>query len=134
MMVHKQCAGPDPEYALTHRPNYYFSFHQYISIMRINKFNKAASLLPLMFMLAALLFTSCKPDDPVDPNEEELITKVQLTFTDLSNSSNTFTAIFSDPDGPGGAGPTQFDTIRLDSGAVYAATIALYDESDPGHA
>jgi hypothetical protein len=91
--------------------------------------------LPLFLLLGTsfLVATGCKPDDPVDPNEEEVITKVQLTFTDAANSSNTFTAIFSDPDGPGGNGPTQFDTIRLDSGVVYNAAIALYDESDPGN-
>jgi hypothetical protein len=98
--------------------------------------NNTLKIHPLICLLLGLpfviLLAACKPDNPIDPNEEEVITKVQLTFTDVANSSNTSTASFSDPDGPGGNGPTQFDTIRLDSGTVYNAVIALYDESDPG--
>jgi hypothetical protein len=82
-------------------------------------------------LLALLFVASCKPDEPVDPNEEELITKVQLTFTDSANGSNVLTALYSDPDGAGGAAATRFDSIRLDSGKVYNVSIALYDESDP---
>lgn len=93
-------------------------------------------LLPfaLLFLLWTVVATTgCKPDDPVDPNEEEVITKVQLTFTDSTNGSNTFDAIYSDPDGDGGNAPVRFDTIRLDSGTTYSMLISLYDESDPGN-
>ena len=93
----------------------------------MKKLQYFASILPFLFLL---LFASCKPDDPVDPNEEEVITKVQLTFTDSANATNSFMATYSDPDGDGGSAPVQFDTIRLDSGTVYNVSIALYDESD----
>lgn len=93
---------------------------------------KKTTLLSLIALMVAVLFVaSCKPDDPDDPNEEEVITKVQLTFSDSANGTNSFTVTYSDPDGDGGAVPTRFDTIRLDSGKVYNASIALYDESDP---
>lgn len=84
-------------------------------------------------LLSAGLLTSCKPDDPPNPNEEELITKVQLAFVDDVDSNNTFSAIYSDIDGAGGAGPTRFDTIRMDSGKTYEVTVGLYDESDGGN-
>lgn len=84
-------------------------------------------------LLALIFITSCKPDNPPNPNEEEVITKVQLTFTDSANSNNTFQAIYSDLDGPGGDGPTRYDSIRLDSGKIYNVEIALYDESDGGN-
>ena len=75
-------------------------------------------------------FSSCKPDEPVDPNEEELITKAQLTCTDSATGAVAFNAVYSDPDGDGGNGPVEFDSIFLDSGKVYNVRITLLDESD----
>jgi hypothetical protein len=93
---------------------------------------KKSILFHLLALLVATVFVaSCKPDDPDDPNEEELITKVQLTFTDSATGNLAYEAIYSDPDGDGGAGPVRFDTIVLDSGKTYNASIALYDESNP---
>jgi hypothetical protein len=82
-------------------------------------------------MMVGLVVSSCKPETPPDPNEEELITKIQLTFAEVGNVSNTFTAVYSDPDGDGGATPVRFDSITLDSGKVYNVNISLLDESDP---
>lgn len=87
----------------------------------------------MAFGIAVLFVASCKPDDPDDPNEEELITKVQLTFTDSANASDTWQVIYTDPDGDGGNGPTRFDSIALDSGKTYNVGIALFDESDGGN-
>jgi hypothetical protein len=95
---------------------------------------KKTRLFYALAILGMMTFAaSCKPDQPVDPNEEELITKVQLTFIDASNATNTFTAIYSDPDGDGGAAPVRFDSITLDSGKTYNVRVALYDESDPNN-
>lgn len=93
---------------------------------------KKYSIFSLVFALWILLWVaSCKPDQPVDPNEEEVITKVQLSFSDSATGAVAFVAQYSDPDGAGGAAPTRFDSIRLDSGKTYNVSIALYDESDP---
>jgi len=92
---------------------------------------KKLSFLPIFALLLTVLFVaSCKPDDPDDPNEEEVITKVTLTIADAGTGALVQTAVYSDPDGDGGAGPVRFDSLRLDSGKVYNVSIALYDESD----
>ena len=84
----------------------------------------------LLVTTLLLLGNGCKdPETPGDPNEEELITKVQLTFNDGTGAVKT--AIYSDPDGDGGNAAVRFDSIRLDSGVLYQVGIALFDESDP---
>ena len=84
------------------------------------------------FLLAfalVIVMSGCKdPDTPVDPNEEELITKVVLQFTETSGAMRQ--VVYSDPDGDGGNNAVQFDTIRLDSGMTYQTRVFLYDESD----
>lgn len=84
-----------------------------------------------LLLMVLVAWSGCKPDDPDDPNEEEVITKVQLTLTNHATGAAAGTVIYSDPDGDGGSGPTQFDTIPLDSGVVYDVRVALFDESDP---
>jgi hypothetical protein len=85
----------------------------------------------VMFLGAvALVFGSCdKAEDPVDNHEEETITTVKLNFTEQGNTSNTFSAQYSDPDGVGGNPPT-IDTIALDSGKVYLVTVEFWNESE----
>lgn len=93
------------------------------------------ALFALIFVLFAG-FSSCKndPDDPNNPgddNEQELITSLLIAFTDTSNANNTFTYGFRDPDGDGGAAPTQFDEIVLEANKTYNATLQVLDESNP---
>jgi hypothetical protein len=84
-------------------------------------------------LFLALFFAACKPDEPVDPNEEELITKVQLTFTDSATGASVSEVVYSDPDGDGGNAAVRFDSISLDSGMTYNVAISLFDESDGGN-
>lgn len=90
----------------------------------------------LSFAALSILVTGCKKDDdlpdvPPPANPPELITKIELQFTDSSNSSNTFTASFSDPDGPGGNAPVAFDSITMATNKTYEVVIKLYNESNP---
>ncbi len=95
---------------------------------------KKSSFLSLFALLLTVIFaSSCKPDEPVNPNEEEVITKVTLTIADATTGALVQTAVYSDPDGAGGAGAVRFDSLRLDSGKVYNVSIAMYDESDGGN-
>jgi len=76
-----------------------------------------------------LTFTGCKDEEVPDiVNEEELITTVSLAFENtLTGDVSTF--IFKDIDGPGGALPGQFDTIRLAADSEYNLTTSLLNES-----
>jgi hypothetical protein len=90
--------------------------------------------IPFILFGVLIGIQACKKDDklvPVPPvgNASELITKVTLTFTDPLGVNPTVVATFSDPDGPGGNAPVQFDDITLLAGATYHCAITLFDES-----
>jgi hypothetical protein len=75
---------------------------------------------------------SCKDDitTPNNPpaNESELITTMVVSMKDSADGTlKSF--VFRDKDGEGGAGPTQFDTIKLQSGRTYECKLLLLDES-----
>ncbi len=91
-------------------------------------------ILPLVCLL---FFASCKRDPCKDPSvpgcnqneEEELITTIELLFTDPSDSTFQLTAVFTDPDGPGGNSP-ESDTIVLDTNHIYYVSLSVRNESD----
>jgi hypothetical protein len=93
---------------------------------------KYISWLPLLLFVVG---ASCKKDkdQPKLPppllNSPELITGLVINFVDSANALNKTTAEFRDPDGPGGNSPTRFDTIKLESGKTYYATILVLDET-----
>ncbi|MGB3619277.1 MAG: hypothetical protein WBA12_14250 [Catalinimonas sp.] len=85
-----------------------------------------------LFLLAGFgLLTACNDDDPDPVNEEEVITTVEMVFTEVGNTANTFSIFFKDPDGDGGNAPTQQDSIILAPNTTYNVSIKLLDESDP---
>lgn len=87
---------------------------------------------PIFLLSAALmLMIACnkKNDTPPNPNEEELITTVQLTFTDSAGVQPAVTAAYRDLDGDGGNNPVQWDSIRLKANTTYNTSILLLDES-----
>jgi hypothetical protein len=75
--------------------------------------------------LTVFLATACggDVDDPHDHNEQEVITKVTLTFTP-SGGGSAIEASFNDADGPGGAAPT-VDDITLSAGTTYTVRITF---------
>jgi hypothetical protein len=88
----------------------------------------------LLGTLAIVQLGSCKKDKDLVPlpqpvNEPELITKVVLQFTDSANSSITYSATFSDPDGDGGNAPVQFDSILLPANRTFNCNILLLNET-----
>ena len=92
-----------------------------------NQFKKAGFL-----ALSVILFAQSCKDEPAPPSqpvdETELITTVRLQFEDSASGAKTY-ALFSDPDGEGGKGPVQFDSIKLKSNSSYTTRILLLDES-----
>lgn len=85
----------------------------------------------ILTLFLFLSVVSCKKNTstPPDPNEQELITTVQLTLVDSAGIQPTVTAVYNDPDGDGGNAPIQWDTIRLKPKTTYNTTILLLDES-----
>jgi hypothetical protein len=84
----------------------------------------------LMYLMTAvaLFSVSCEKDDKEDPNEEEVITTVRVSLVEAGTTTpQVFT--FRDIDGPGGAAPTVFDSIRINANKPYAATLQFLNES-----
>lgn len=82
---------------------------------------------------AILALSACKKDDdevitPPPVNEEEVITKLELTFTN-NVSGETYVWMQSDPDGDGGNDPVQsVDTLPANS--TFNLSIRLFNETE----
>lgn len=89
----------------------------------------------MILSVLGIALAACKKEkkkgveNPANPNEQELITTFKIVFTDPNGVLPNVEAQFVDIDGPGGANPTVFDTIRLAANATYNATITLLNES-----
>jgi hypothetical protein len=81
----------------------------------------------LLFGATALMLSSCEKEDNGEENEEEVITTLQLSFVPVGGG-NTLTYKFDDPDGPGGANPTQ-DQIVLAPNSSYNVTVQLLNKT-----
>lgn len=83
----------------------------------------------LALLVSASVFTGCDSDDPTPVNEEELITTVNVTFTNTADAGDVVVAKFLDLDGEGGNDPVITDpTLRAD--ATYTVTVAFLNESE----
>ena len=74
----------------------------------------------------ALALFSCDPVDPVDPNEEELITTVTVT---LVGPTSTATLSYVDIDGDGGMAPV-ITVDSLEANTVYEGSLELLNEAE----
>jgi hypothetical protein len=88
------------------------------------------NLLPVFIILLA----SCEKDErdlmnPPMNEEEEVITTVQLVFTDSAGMQPVKVFTFRDVDGPGGNNPIEFDTVLLSQNTTYYTTLWLLNES-----
>lgn len=89
----------------------------------------------LLTALVFVLFSACKKDDdsPQNPgtgnNQGEIITTVKLQFTDSAGIAPSSEFTFRDPDGSGGNGPVEFDTIRIAASTTYFVEVLLLDET-----
>ena len=83
----------------------------------------------LPILVAALLFTSCKKEEDIHPTDDnELITRVELTFTDVT-AKTTLTYTFQDKDGDPKTAPEKFDKIVLNKGVTYSVSVGVYDDT-----
>lgn len=94
--------------------------------MKMKSLNKLT-----MFVLASTLFLgSCKKDeDPKPVNEQEVITKVTLNFTNVSNNSEVVTFTYEDTDGVGGNAPT-ISSPDLKRNTTYNVSVTVLGEGN----
>ncbi|GAB3328475.1 hypothetical protein GCM10027299_30820 [Larkinella ripae] len=78
--------------------------------------------------MAAMISCSDKADEPEPADENELITTVNLKFTE-QGTTTTQTFSYRDADGDGGQAPTKFDKITLKPNKTYDLAVELLDES-----
>jgi hypothetical protein len=88
---------------------------------------KQINLLLTMALISLVIF-GCSTSDPEPVNEEELITTVNVTFTNTQNANDVVIASFVDQDGPGGNdGITTNPTLTAN--ATYTVQIEFLNES-----
>ena len=95
----------------------------------MNYLKKLNPKLLLALCIAASLSLACGSDDPEPPNEEELITTVNVTFTNNGQTDEAVTGTFRDIDGPGGEAPT-ITGVQLSANSSYTVTVEFLNESE----
>jgi len=100
--------------------------------MNINNTFWSRSLKSLTLILItgsiAILYSCGNDDEPTPENEEELITTLTMTFSNIIETTDVVVAQFRDIDGEGGQPPT-FIQPTLKANGVYNAEIELLNES-----
>ena len=81
----------------------------------------------ILFLILCSSLFSCKKDEVVPTDDNELITSVDLTFTDPNKKISTFS--YQDKDGDPNTKPEKFDRIMLDKNMNYSLEIHVYDET-----
>lgn len=90
----------------------------------------STSILALLFGLVFLTFSSCEDDDdPLIPNEEEVITDVIYTLTPTT-TGETVLFTFLDRDGDGGMDPTIGQVGVLRANTTYTGTLLFQNAVD----
>lgn len=82
----------------------------------------------LFLAILALGFTACEKDDPLIPNEEELITTLEYTLTPISGGDEVV-FLFKDIDGDGGDVPI-ISSATLAANLTYTGSLILLNESE----
>ncbi len=82
----------------------------------------------LALFFFTISFTACDPDDPIIPNEEELITSLVYSLTP-SDGTAVKTFSFQDLDGDGGNAPIIM-VATLEANTTYTGTISIMNEAE----
>ncbi|MCC7298200.1 MAG: hypothetical protein IT244_07705 [Bacteroidia bacterium] len=88
-------------------------------------YKKSSIAFALIALAGTFIFSSCKKKKT---DEEELITTVKFSLQQNNITKGTFQ--WKDLDGDGGNAPQPTDTITLDSGMIYNASVAFLNESN----
>ncbi len=90
--------------------------------------SKIQTILAAFFVATILIISSCKKEDPVIPNEEEVITTLKYTLTPDSGGTPIVLS-FQDLDGEGGNAPI-ITGGTLDTNATYTGSMELLNEQE----
>lgn len=82
-----------------------------------------------LFACFMLFLMSCEKDDPVIPNEEEVITTLTYTLTPAGGGTPVVLT-FQDLDGDGGGAPTITDDAILQANSTYNGSVGLLNEAE----
>jgi hypothetical protein len=80
----------------------------------------------LLLILFSIIF-GCKKEEVIPTDDNELITTVELIFTDSNKKVSSFS--FQDKDGDAKTPSEKFDKITLDKNMAYTMEIKVYDET-----
>jgi len=80
-------------------------------------------------LAAGFVAVACNSDDPEPVNEEELITTLNVTFTNTQDATDVVMASFTDLDGPGGTDGTTVNPT-LSANATYTVTVEFLNEEE----
>lgn len=89
--------------------------------------NNLARRSGVLLLAATVAVMGCKKDSDPEPEENELITTVTLTFTERG-TTNTRSVTWKDTDGEGGAAPT-VGKLSLAPNKTYDLAVTMLDES-----
>lgn len=93
---------------------------------------KLSYTLIVVALLSITIFSSCKKEDPIIPNEEELITTITYTLTPVGGG-DVVELKFQDLDGEGGNAPVII-TEPLAANTTYTGVITMLNELEtPPH-
>lgn len=82
----------------------------------------------LLFILIFSIGTGCKLEDPIIPNEEEVITTLKYTLTPMGGG-NPILFSFKDLDGDGGSAPV-LESGKLTRNSIYLGSLELLNEQE----
>ncbi|MGY4385754.1 hypothetical protein ACVWYN_002800 [Pedobacter sp. UYP24] len=86
--------------------------------------NKKVKFGTIAVTALVMSLSACKKDKEVPmADENELITKVSLKFTNTTNTADVSTVTWSDPDGDGGVAPT-IGTLTLKKNVAYTFEVS----------
>lgn len=81
-------------------------------------------------LLVIVLVCGCKEvSTQPDPVDHEMITTYEMMLIQNQQPRDTITVVWQDVDGPGGDAPNRIDTLHLDSGRTYYATVRILNDS-----
>ncbi len=89
---------------------------------------KRSTWMLTIYFATAVFFLSCNKENKVDPNEGELITTLKVSLVEQGTTTPQV-FVFKDIDGPGGQAPGQFDSVIINAGKTYNASIQFLNES-----